>query len=78
MSYRIAWCPPALAVFYELRSHSAMLLDRTVVRYAETGQGELRREDPYLALRGGGYDAIVVLDRRTRTLNVVWIRRHRR
>jgi hypothetical protein len=37
----IRWTPAALAVWYELLPHSAMIVDRAVIRFAQTGEGRL-------------------------------------
>ena len=45
------WHPRALSVFYKLPVHSATLLDRAVVSFAETGRGELYWDPPEHVLR---------------------------
>ena len=40
MSFRVVWNFPALVTFYSLPMHSAFMIDRAVVRFAETGEGK--------------------------------------
>jgi hypothetical protein len=49
MSYRIIWNFPALQVFNSLPIHSATVLDRAVIRFAEKGEGELEWDPPNTA-----------------------------
>jgi len=51
MTYEIAWTYAARWVLHELPLHSAMLVDRAVIRFAAAGEGELGWEAPYHRLR---------------------------
>ena len=57
MRLRIAWNYPALITLYDLHMHSAMLVDRAVIRFAETGECDIERIPPYYRLRVGMYRA---------------------
>lgn len=57
--------------------HSAFMIDRAVIRFAETGEGEVAREAPHYFLRAGFHDAMLALDRETRTITVLRIYRAR-
>ena len=78
MSLKITWDPAALHVFYDLPMHSATLVDRAVIRFAGTGEGQIEADPPYHRLRAGLHDAILRIDRRTRTLTVLRIHHARR
>lgn len=41
MSYRVIWNFPALVTFYDLPMHSVFMIDRAMIRFAETGEGEV-------------------------------------
>lgn len=41
MRLQIAWNYPALVTLYNLPIHSAMLVDRAVIRFAERGEGDM-------------------------------------
>ncbi len=75
MRLRIAWNYPALIALYDLPMHSAMLVDRAVIRFAETGQGAVERIPPYFRLRAGVYGVRFTVDRETRTMNVLFLYR---
>lgn len=77
MSLAIAWSPAALWVFYRLPMHSATILDRAVIRLAETGEGELGSEPPYHRLRAGTFDVLISIDRSARRLTVLHVYRTR-
>lgn len=77
MTYSIAWARPALWVLYKLPMHSAMLVDRAVIRFAEAGEGEIAWEPPYHHLRAGMYDLLLSIDRNERRLTVLYIYRAR-
>jgi mRNA-degrading endonuclease RelE of RelBE toxin-antitoxin system len=77
MTYSIAWAPPALAVLYRLPMHSAMLVDRAVIRLAEAGEGDIAWEPPYHHLRAGKYDLLLAIERTERRLTVLHIYRAR-
>ena len=78
MTFRILWNFPAVATFQKLPMHSAFLIDRAVIRFAETCQGEVTKALPYYRLRAGFYDAVLAIDRETRTITVLRIYRGRR
>jgi hypothetical protein len=72
---RIRWAPAALWLLYELPLHSATLVDRAVLRFAEKGLGEVFWEAPYFHLRAGLHDVVFTVDREARVLNVLRIHR---
>jgi hypothetical protein len=52
---RVAWDFAALAAFYALEPFEAMRVDRAVIRYAETGEGQVERVPPYYRLHAGSF-----------------------
>ncbi|WP_437322545.1 hypothetical protein [Sorangium sp. So ce381] len=77
MSFHVVWNFPALVTFYRLPMHSAFMIDRAVVRFAETGEGELVWEAPYHLLSAGFHDVALAIERETRTITVLRIYRAR-
>mgnify|MGYP000988797493 CR=1 FL=1 len=77
MRFTILWDPAALFVFYRLPIHSATLVDRSVIRFAETGQGTLEWVAPYYRLRAGSFDLVLAIDREGERLTVLRIYRAR-
>jgi len=77
MRLRIAWNYPALITLYDLHMHSAMLVDRAVIRFAETGEGDVERMPPGYRLRVGVYRVRFVVDREAGTMNVLFLYRVR-
>jgi hypothetical protein len=77
MSFELVWTYPALVAFYDLPMHSAMMIDRALIRFAETGQGDLEWVAPYHRLRVGTYRARLAIDRAARTITVLYIYRVR-
>jgi hypothetical protein len=77
MTYRLGWDFPALVTFYDLRIPDAAALDRAVIRFAETGEGDLEHEPPYYRLRTGTHDALLVIDHAARMVTVLRILRAR-
>jgi hypothetical protein len=75
MSLQIAWHPAALRVLLELPMHSAMIVDRAVIRFAETGAGQVEWEPPYYHLRAGLHVALFTVDRHVRQMTVLRIYR---
>lgn len=71
MSFRIAWHRPALITFYKLPMHTAMIVDRAVLGFAQRGEGHVERDPPYFRLRAGFYDAVFTVDREQRLLTVL-------
>lgn len=57
--------------------HSAAMVDRAIIRFAETGDGQLEWEPPYYRLRAGMHDALLTIDPEARTLKVLRIYRAR-
>lgn len=41
MRFTIAWHTPALVMMYRLPTHSAMIVDRAVIDFVESGTGHL-------------------------------------
>jgi hypothetical protein len=77
VSFAILWGPRARFVFYELPRHSAAIVDRSVIRLAETGEGELEWAPPHHRLRAGKYDVARAIDLAARTIAVLRIYRAR-
>lgn len=77
MSFTIVWHKPALVTLHRLPMHSAFMVDRAVIRFAETGAGHLEWDPPYHRLRAGLHDAVLVIDRERRALTVLRIYRMR-
>jgi len=77
MTYEIIWCPAARFVFYRLPLHSATIVDRAVIRFAERGEGHIQWVAPYHRLRAGVHDVVLVIDRETATINVLYLHRAR-
>lgn len=77
MRFRTRWTPRALAYFYMLPLHSAAMVDRAVVRFAERGDGTLEWDAPYYLLRAGLYDAVLTIDAEAATISVIRIYRAR-
>lgn len=77
MTLSILWTQGALHRFYQLPLHSAALVDRAVIRFAETGEGQLEWDPPHHLLRGGLYDAVLAIDLERRCLTVLRIYRRR-
>ncbi len=75
MSLRIAWNYPALITLYDLRVHSAMLVDRAVIRFAATGEGDVRKIPLYYQLRVGVFRVLFAVDREAGTMNVLFLHR---
>lgn len=75
--FSIFWDPAALVVFYRLPMHSAMLVDRAVVQFAETGEGRLEWVAPYYRLCVGSFYIPLTIDVESRSLTVLRIRRSR-
>jgi len=71
----IEWGAAALWAFYRLPMHTAMIIDRATIRFANTGKGTVERVDPYNCLRVGSYYVPFVIDREARTLVVMRIYR---
>ena len=77
MRYRHGWDFPALSTFFNLRVHEAAAVDRAVIRFAETGEGNLEHEPPYHRLRAGAHDALLTIDHEARMVTVIRIYRAR-
>jgi len=77
MRYRHGWDFPALVTFYELRASSAATVDRAVLHFIETGEGDLEHEPPYYRLRTGTHDALLAIDHEAHMVTVLRILRAR-
>lgn len=75
--FRLIWDFPALATFYRLPLDKAASIDRSVIRFARTGEGELESEPPYHRLRAGAHDAMLTIDVAAETITVLRIYRAR-
>jgi hypothetical protein len=64
---------PALARFYDLGVAEATAVDRAVIRFAETGRGNIARDGPYGILLVGAFRVRFTVIRESRTLNVLYI-----
>ncbi len=73
MTYGVVWSPAALRKFYELPLHTAMIVDRAVIRLAERGEGELRWVAPYHRLLAGLHEVALRPDAEERTLHVLFL-----
>lgn len=58
----VVWDWPALATFYKLPLHTATMVDRAVVRYAERGEGQLGWDPPHHILLAGFYHIVLNID----------------
>jgi hypothetical protein len=77
MSFRLIWDPAARFYFYRLPIHSATLVARAVIRFAETGEGDLGWEAPYHVLRAGFHNALLTIDEKAEVISVLRIYRVR-
>ncbi|MEZ4300702.1 MAG: hypothetical protein R3B70_37550 [Polyangiaceae bacterium] len=77
MSFAVVWHRPALFTLRELPMHTAMVVDRAILRFAETGTGHLEWDPPYHRLRAGLHDAVLTIDTEARKLTVLRIYRMR-
>ena len=77
MSFAVLWNFPALATFYSLPMHSAVMIDHAVFRLAATGEGPIEWVAPHYRLRAGFHDAVLAIDREARTVTVLRIYRAR-
>ena len=71
MTYAIVWSHAALRTFFSLAPHTAMIVDRAVLRFAQAGEGDLRHEAPYHHLRAGKYDLLLAVVPAERRLTVL-------
>lgn len=77
MSLRIDWSYPALAALMNLHPYEAMAVDRAVIRYAETREGDVKRVAPHFSLRIGAFRVRFGVDCDTDTMNVLYLYRVR-
>ena len=77
MKFAVAWAHAAFSTFYALSVKEATAVDRAVIRFAETGEGDLEWDPPHHRLRTSTHDALLVLDRDARRLTVLRIYRAR-
>lgn len=77
MSFEIIWGHAALATFYALHPNVATVVDRAVIRFAATGEGELEWVPPYHRLRAGAHELALVIDPTAETIAVLRIYRAR-
>ena len=77
MSFAIAWHAPALVTLYRLPMHSAMMVDRAIIHFAESGTGHLEWDPPYHRLRAGVRDLLLAIDREGEAITVLRIYRMR-
>lgn len=77
MSYAITWGPAALQTFYRLPMHAAFIVDRAVLRFAATGEGQIEWVAPHHRLRAGVHDLVLHIDRGAKTIDVLFVYRAR-
>lgn len=77
MIFAIAWHTPALVTLYRLPMHSAMVVDRAIIDFAESGAGHLEWDPPYHRLRAGVHDLLLAIDREGQAITVLRIYRMR-
>ncbi len=75
--FEVVWSFPAHHAFYRLSMHSATIVDRAVTRFVERGEGEVLDETPYLHVRAGLYNVMLIVTPSARTVTVVYIYRVR-
>ncbi len=75
--FEVIWDWPALHAFYRLPPHTAYIVDRAVLRFAERGEGDLEHEPPHHRLRAGLHDAILAIDPKAGSICVLRIYRTR-
>jgi len=73
MTYTVLWSPAALQKFSELPPHTAMIVDRAVIRLAERGEGDLRWVAPYHRLRAGRDEVALRFDKQEQTIHVLFL-----
>ena len=78
MTTTIIWSPAALRAFYELAPHTAMIVDRAVIRLAERHEGHVEWVAPYHRLRAGMHDVALRFDEKAKTPHVLYLYRGRR
>lgn len=77
MTYAVIWHARALSTFYRLPIHSAFIIDRTVLRFAETGEGYVEWVAPHHRLRAGVHDVTVAIDHAAERITVIAVFRAR-
>jgi hypothetical protein len=79
VSLAVVWDHAARGYWDHLSPGDALRVDRAVLRFAETGEGDVRWEPPYHRLRVAGrvgfYQADLVVDREAGTMIVLQIYR---
>lgn len=78
MSLTVLWDFPATAVRIQLGMKAQAAICRAVIRYAETGEGDVRQDVPYHRLRVDDFEALLKVDRDAGTVCVLRIYRARR
>jgi hypothetical protein len=75
--FDVVWDYPAQHDFYRLSMHSATMADRAVTRFVERGEGEVLDETPYLHVRAGLYNVVLIVTPSVRMVTVLRIHRAR-
>lgn len=75
--FTVTWDWPALATFYRLPLHTATMVDRAVIRLAESGEGRLEWVAPHYRLRVGLCELALTIDHEEQTVTVLRIYRAR-
>ncbi len=76
-AFEVIWDWPALVAFYRLPLHTATIVDRAVIRFASTGEGEIGWEAPYHRLRAGQFKVWLSIDFAEQRIVVIHIQRAR-
>lgn len=76
-SFAVVWDWPAKAIFFKLPMHTATMVDRAIVRFAEHGDGLLEWVAPHHRLRAGLYDVVLAIDHEQGVVTVLWVYRAR-
>ncbi|MBK8258856.1 MAG: hypothetical protein IPK82_40130 [Polyangiaceae bacterium] len=77
MNVTVLWDPAALFVFYCLPPLVSARIDRSVIAFAERGEGHVEWAAPYYRLKAGKHDVVFTVDEPTLTMTVLQILRMR-
>ena len=76
-AFEVLWDWPALVTFYRLAPHTATIVDRAVIRFVEWGEGHVEQRPPYVRLRAGFHDVVLIVDRNDGLVTVLRVYRAR-
>jgi hypothetical protein len=71
MRFDVVWDYPALTRWYQLPRKTAETLAVAVVRFSETGEGDIEWAAPYYRLRTSTHEIALSVDREARTITVI-------